>query len=159
MAAKPETPSPEDLGLEAVNVQTESIETPSPGTNQPDEPRRRRGRPAGSGTKTEGAKKTNSRKAADLDAFAKQVQGIHQMLAMMTGFGEVALSDVESKMLATSLNAMSEEYGLSLDGKTGAAIQLLGTAAVIYLPRAMVIRAKVAAAAEARAAQDATPVN
>lgn len=88
--------------------------------------------------------------------FAKQVQGIHVMAAQLSGFAEFQISDPESSMLADAIINTSQEYGLSLSGKTGALLQLLGTAAIIYIPRFSVINQKV----KARKAQvvDVQPV-
>ena len=38
-------------------------------------------------------------------------------------------------MLADGIAAVSREYGLSMDGKTGAALQLIAAAAIVYAPR------------------------
>lgn len=77
--------------------------------------------------------------------FAKQVQGLHIMAAQLTGFGEFQISDPEAAMLADALINTSQEYGLSLSGKTGAMLQLLGTAAMIYVPRFAIINQKIKA--------------
>ena len=130
-------------------------------------PRKRgRGRPPGSGKKNpDGSpvakpEKSKSRKASDVEAFAKQIQGIHEMIALITPFPEMRLSESESVMMAKALDAVAEEYGLELDGKTGAAIQLIGAAAMIYGPRALVIRARIAKMkAEQTVAENGVSVN
>lgn len=82
--------------------------------------------------------------------LAKQLEGIHLMIASITKLNELCISDVESMMLAQSLQTMSAEYNLSLDGKTGATIQLVATAAMIYVPRVIVINNKIKQAQQPR---------
>lgn len=128
--AKKEEPSAEDLGLPEVPVE----EAPASAQEEAPVPRRR-GRPPGSGktdpNKSSAPKKSASRKAEDLEGFAKQLQGIHVLISMATGLPEIQIGPDESKMLAKAIGAVTEEYGLSLDGKTGAAIQLFGAAAMV----------------------------
>ena len=75
--------------------------------------------------------------------LSKQVQGIHMMAAQLSGFQELAISEAESLMLADAIINTSHEYGLSLSGKTGALLQLVGTAAIIYIPRFSIINQKI----------------
>ncbi len=77
--------------------------------------------------------------------LAKQLQGLHVIAAQATGLPELMISDTESVLLADSVAKVSEEYGLSLSGKTGAMLQLLGTAAIIYMPRFASINQKIKA--------------
>ena len=143
--------------------QTETIESanPAPETTVP----KRRGRPPGSknnaskpleeksvnsGTDQPAAKRGRPKKVDTFSAEAKermarQVQGIHMMAAQLSGFGEFQISEPEAVMLSDAIINTSNEYGLSLSGKTGALIQLIGTAAIIYLPRFAVINAKIKA--------------
>lgn len=94
-------------------------ETPIDGTAQPAQPQKRRRRVS----------------AIDTEKLTKQVKGLHEMLAMMLQEEKMRLTDTEAVMLAESYAAVSREYDLALDGKTGALIQLAGTCAIIYLPR------------------------
>lgn len=71
----------------------------------------------------------------DIPLLARQLKGLHQMAAMMTGLSLLAIADTEAELLAQGLGAVAKEYNLSLDGKTGAAIQLLGACAMVYVPR------------------------
>lgn len=115
-------------------------------TVETDPPKKRRGRPKKDATLNETPaegddkpkRKYAKRKKFDDEsksALARQIAGIHQMLAIMGGLPEMVLSDNECIMLADSVGTVAMEYNLSLSGKTGAMIQLLGTAAFIYLPR------------------------
>lgn len=77
----------------------------------------------------------------DIGLLAKQLKGIHELAANLlpirTPEGKflLALSDIEATQLAEGVAAVAKEYDLSLDGKTGAAIQLLSAAVMIYGPR------------------------
>lgn len=106
------------------------------------------------------AKSAASRKSytqADMGAMAQQLQGLHMMAAATTGLGELQLSDKESIALAGAIVNISEQYDLSIDGKTGALIQLLGTAAMIYAPRFLSVNARIKAAKAARNSAAPTP--
>ena len=122
------------------------------------EPLKKKGRPSKSETdlnekiidlKTPAATKPARQKkkiasAEELATSAKNLQGLHLMLSMMTGLPEAQLTNSESVALAGALEKVSQEYGLALDGKTGAFLQLAGTAAIIYVPRALAVRARLA---------------
>lgn len=123
-------------------------------------PKKRRGRPpksdrlgeqptsGGAATPKRAYTKKAERVVFDSDSthkLAKQIAGIHLMSASITKIGELQINETEAMMLAQSIQAVSSEYDLSLSGKTGAFLQLLATAAMIYVPRIMVINAKVKA--------------
>lgn len=152
------TPGAESGPLAGDSVTPPPATAPEAGTVPP----KRRGRPPGSGKKSPldekpvestsagdtGPKRGRPRKAPEYDGesrarFAKQVAGIHMMAAHLTGFGELQISDAESVMLGDAIINMSLEYGLAMSGKTGAALQLLAAASVIYIPRLMVIDKKI----------------
>jgi hypothetical protein len=67
--------------------------------------------------------------------LAVQLMGIHHIAAHATGLPELQINEKEAVMLAESIATLAAEYDLSLSGKTGAALQLMGVAAVIYYPR------------------------
>lgn len=75
----------------------------------------------------------------DIPLLAKQLKGIHQMGAMMLGLPMLQLTDPEANMLADAFAAIAREYDIALSGKTAATLQLLGTAAMIYVPRMLLI--------------------
>jgi hypothetical protein len=130
-------------------------ENPIPPTSavpESEPPKKRRGRPPknpslnpespGSSTGTSsGPKKRSTKMGTDqINALAMQIQGIHAIAAAITNLPEIGLVDQEAAALANSVANMAAQYDLSLDGKTGAAIQLLATAAMIYTPRYFAIR-------------------
>lgn len=79
--------------------------------------------------------------SVDIGLLAKQLKGIHELAANLlpirTPEGKylLSLSDIEATQLAEGVAAVAKEYDLSLDGKTGAAIQLLSAAVMVYGPR------------------------
>lgn len=95
----------------------------------PEPPKRKRGRPPGSGKG-----KASKAKAAQV-GLAGQIQGLHAIVGIATGIPEAYITEQQAEMLAEAITTVSEEYGLSLSGKTGALLQLAGTAAMIYVPR------------------------
>lgn len=86
---------------------------------------KKRGRPPKRAVYSDEAKST----------LARQIIGLHLIASQATGIPELALSEPEAAMLAESVAAVSVEYGLSLSGKTGALIQLIAAAAMVYAPR------------------------
>jgi hypothetical protein len=78
----------------------------------------------------------------DIGVMGKQLCGLHLMVAQITGLPEMCISEQESVLLAQSVVNVADEYGLSLDGKTGAALQLFLTGAMIYGPRALAVRGR-----------------
>ena len=119
--------------------------------------RRGRGRPKGSttGAKKEATKAPPKKRAEstklDTEKLGKQIVGLHMLVAQVTGLPEAVISESEGKVLAESLDAFCAEYGLALTGKTGAAVQMFGAAAMIYAPRVMAVKFR--AAKERQAAQ------
>jgi hypothetical protein len=96
-------------------------------------PAKPRGRPA----------KKKELTGEQLGTFYKQIAGVHLLAAGMLGIPELQLSEPEAKALGESVMAVCDEYGLSMSGKTGAAVMLLSTAAMIYAPRFFQVRARV----------------
>lgn len=128
-------------------------------------PRRGRGRPFGARTRatplqetpvqtengeqpTDAAPKQQRRRKSTVDAsaLAKQLRGIHSLAAKLLpipgpdGTKLLELSDIEATQLAEAVAGVAKEYDLELSGKTGAAIQLFGVAAMVYGPRIYVIQ-------------------
>jgi len=118
---------------------------------EPIAPKARRGRPPKSPieeTAIEGEKKTTpkarTKKAVtDPAQLGKQIKGLHAMAAIVTGIPELMIDEQEGELLANALNAVAEEYGLSISGKTGAAIQLFGACAMIYAPRLLLLKKRI----------------
>lgn len=121
--------------------------------------RRGRGRPtnaeraaaeqieAGGKTTKTATKKTAAKQvkfsADTVTLMGKQLVGVHMIAAQVTGLPELIIGDAEGLALAQGIVLVAEQYNLSIDGKTGAAMQLFFTAAMIYGPRALSINAKI----------------
>lgn len=93
--------------------------------------------------------------ATDAKALARQLVGLHQLGVLVSGIPEVAIDLDEGEILAVGIVAVCDEYDLSIDGKTGAALNLLGACAMVYGKRIFQINARMAAQKKAR--QNATP--
>lgn len=98
---------------------------------------------------------------AEKTALGKQIVGLHLIASMTFGIPELVIQEAEGELLASAIVNVAEEYGLSLGGKTGAAIQLVGTAAMIYLPRYFAMQNRVTHAQQkpAQTADNVTPIN
>lgn len=79
----------------------------------------------------------------DLASMAGQLQALHMMAAVITKIPELQLSSGEAEALAKSLAEVQKEFGFQISGKTAAIIGLIGTGAMIYLPRAPSISANI----------------
>lgn len=122
-------------------------------------PKRGRGRPskaeqqlresvgaAPTGDTSSGAKRGPKPKGGKSDpgVLAKSLMGIHTVVAMVTGIPEAQLKEEEAQALAEGVCAVCEEYGLAIDGKTGATMQLVGALGMIYGPRIFFYKMRIA---------------
>jgi hypothetical protein len=104
----------------------------------PEQPKARRGRQPGS--KNKKARGTG-KLAVTPEELAKQLQGIHVMLAMLVQAPIFQISDTESLMLSKAILNVGEQYNVDLlDGKTFAIIQLVAVGGMIYIPRIYTIQ-------------------
>lgn len=92
------------------------------------------GRPVGSG-----AKSTSQKKDIDKKALANQLLFFHAAAAKLTRIDDLAIDSDEAEMLADSIATMMREYEISLSGKTAALFGMIGTVAIIYGPRIVLI--------------------
>ncbi len=175
MASKKPAENTDALNDGIENPSESEVEIPGlevPASNQPVEEPRKRGRPKGSTNKANTSEKPEIEKLLDeqngtvpesekpqakkrgpkggtkasVEAMANQLVGVHQLVAMVTGIPEIQIAPQEGVALAGAIQNVCDEYGLSISGKTGAALQLLAAAAMIYGPRALAIHQKVRAA-------------
>lgn len=112
-------------------------------------PKRRRGRPSladsklreeqiGASASAKEKKKPNKKVEYDntsIENLARQIIGLHMIAAKVSGIEEFNLSEMEAQMLASSVIGVASQYDLAMSGKTGATLQLVGVAVMIYLPR------------------------
>lgn len=106
---------------------------PVPGDSAPP---KRRGRPPK-------VNKTVSYDDAARATLAKQLMGIHLLVASATGVPEIAIQENEAAILSQGIIAVAQEYGLALTGKTGAALQLFAAVAMVYVPRFMLVQNRI----------------
>jgi hypothetical protein len=155
----------EEENIESVETTTPENESVIEETVEQTPPKKRRGRPPlsetkiGADTKTTGAKTGPKKRAVYGDqaakSLSKQLMGLHIMAMHITGAPEMQIGENEADMLANAVINVAQEYNLSLSGKTGAAIQLFGVAAMVYLPRIQAINNR----KRSEKARDITPVN
>lgn len=94
------------------------------------------------------------------EALGKQLVGLHALVAMVLQLPVMQISPEEGASLGSAIVAVCDEYGLSVTGKTGAALQLLGAMGMIYIPRVFMIKAMQAQATAApQAAADGSNVH
>jgi len=95
--------------------------------------KKRRGRKPGS---------TNKQKenAGRLAIGANQIQGLHVVLAKLTGQPIFEISEFEAQMLASSIANVSEHYDLTASSKTMAIVGLCGAIGIVYVPRVVAVR-------------------
>jgi hypothetical protein len=82
-------------------------------------------------------KKRGRKKTAEIDKglLARQIVGLHQIGAMVSGIPQMAISGDEASVLAEAVANVAAEYDLAIDGKTGALLQLAFACASVYGPR------------------------
>lgn len=103
-------------------------------------------KPSGSKRGRPSKKKGVSFSGDDISTLAKQVTGLHQLAAIATGIPELQITEEEGQMLGMSIANVAQEYDLSLDGKTGALLQLAAACGMIYVPRFLALKKRVVAA-------------
>lgn len=111
---------------------------PSPVDPNAEAPKKR-GRPSGKKHKV-------NLSGDDISLIGKQVTGLHKLAAIATGIPELELSDQEGATLGQAIANVAQEYDLALDGKTGALLQLAAACGMIYVPRFLHLKKRVAQA-------------
>jgi len=87
----------------------------------------------------------------DQSALARQIKGAHGTAAFFFGLPELALDDKESAELASAFANFAREFDFEPNPKVMAAIELIGVAGFIYVPRVVRISARVKQAKARRA--------
>jgi hypothetical protein len=80
----------------------------------------------------------------DISELGKQITGLHQLAALATGIPELVISEKEGQVLGAAMANVAQEYGLSLDGKTGALLQLVAACGMVYVPKYFQLRGRIA---------------
>lgn len=133
--------------------------------NSSEPPKKRRGRPpnssklggpesvsSSSASAKAKAKAKTSFSASDYETMGKQIVGMHEMAAMVTGLPMLRVTLEEGTAVAKALADVGEQYGLAIDGKTGATINLVLTLGMVYGPRLLHIKQARNQAAQQQAA-------
>lgn len=92
--------------------------------------RRKPGRPKGSG-----AQEKNVHLKLDAKLFATQLQGAHQLAALVLKNPGWALTDDESQSLAVAMLDVSKQYEFNINPRVVAWLKLATVSAMIYGPR------------------------
>jgi len=111
----------------STNKAKETLEATAPGDAAPRKP----GRP----------KKTHVE--IDPSALARQIKGAHGTVAFFFGVPEFVLDDKESAELASAFANFAREFDFEPNPKVMAAVELIGVAGFIYVPRVMRVAARV----------------
>lgn len=82
--------------------------------------------------------------ALDIKQLGKQLVGLHAVAALATGIEPIRLEDNEGQALASAIVDVANQYNVVANAKMMAWLALAATAAAIYGPRALMIRAMVA---------------
>lgn len=114
------------------NKVQESPDSPKP-VNIDANQEKRRGRPPGSGTK----------KVVDKSALSKQLLFAHAVAAKITGIDDIAIDAGEAEILSSSIATLMQEYDIALSGKTAAMLGMIGSLAIVYGPRIVLINEKI----------------
>lgn len=75
-------------------------------------------------------------------ALTAQILGYHRIAAMMTGLGELVISEEEAALLADAVLGLAPYYNITLAPKLMAHLNLLMAVTMIYGPRVQIIMAK-----------------
>lgn len=102
----------------------------------PSEKPKPKGRPKG--------KRKEKTSPEELDALAHSLFGIHAVMAQALSIPELMLDAQGARTLAAGVSRMQEEFGFEVSGRTGAVLAFLGAAAMVYVPRVIAIKARVA---------------
>lgn len=76
----------------------------------------------------------------DIDSYSRQLKGWHEAAALILKEPSLNITETEAIELTTALSVVVEEYGMVVDPKISALIQLIGVAGVIYIPKAIHVK-------------------
>lgn len=81
---------------------------------------------------------------SEISELGKQITGLHQLAALATGIPELIISEKEGQVLGSAIANVAQEYGLELDGKTGALLQLVAACGMVYVPKYFQLKQRIA---------------
>jgi len=111
-----------------------AISTPADGTSVSGEPRRRRGRPPGSGNKNKAPKS-----AIGADGIAALLVTLHSGLVIVSKCPELEITEDEAAKLAKASKTVADLYDMQASQKAIAWTNFIGIAGSIYITRIIAI--------------------
>jgi lysozyme family protein len=93
---------------------------------------------------------------AEIIQFGKQIQGLHEIGAAISGLQSVRLGEEASKQVANSIVVICEKFGIDLFGTMGI-VGAVATLAVVYVPMTIQARAEYQAKYRQPATVDVNP--
>lgn len=126
----------------------------NPVLNADGSPRRKRGRKSGGGS---GSRTRRSKTArpydlkASVDTLSNILSVLHEGIAVVGRVPEMSLDKAEADLLAKATVPVLEQFNITPDPRFAAAFGLIAACGTVYVPRAYLIRARMAAEAQARA--------
>lgn len=100
---------------------------------------------AGEGSKKAKAK-SGEKLTIDQTKFAGQIQGLHIIAAKLTGQQLLLIDEKEAYALAEAIANVAKQYDIQVNPRVAAGLQLAATAAMIYAPRLLLMKAAADAA-------------
>jgi hypothetical protein len=86
---------------------------------------------------TEAPARKPRQKRASVENTARQLEGLHKMIAVLPNMHFMAIAPEEAKILAEAMLAVADEYDINLSGKAGATVQLVAAIGMVYVPRGL----------------------
>ena len=71
--------------------------------------------------------------------MAARIQGLHAIMAIVSGLPELAISESEARSLAVAVDGVCVEFGIAVTGKVAAILSLLAAMGMIYVPRGLAV--------------------
>lgn len=105
-------------------------------------PRKDGGNAESAGSAGQQAGKGQSKKATKLDVglFARQIQGVHAMLALVTKNPVWNIEEKAAESLAAALLDVMSHHSINIDPASMAYMKLAGVCAMIYGPKLLVLK-------------------
>lgn len=94
-----------------------------------------------------------------VDALSNILAAIHEGIALVSQTPEMALDKSEADLLASAAVPVLEQFNIAPDPRFAAAFALIAACGTVYVPRALLIRQRIAAQGSNRRAANARPLN
>lgn len=114
-------------------------------------PKKRRGRPPGSGTRT----KAETAETLNIGDLASEIEGTYAMLGVMFQNSAFMIGSAKAEMLARNMANMAKHYNFTTDTKAIATLKFVGAMGIVNVPIVMAL-AQQAAFERSKRAKPAT---